>query len=58
MQKQLLFEIKHAKSYIIISNYPNIIEYAIVNVNDTLYRVVFSRNIECDSIKLLNYKNL
>lgn len=58
MQKRLLYEIKYAKSYIIISNYPNIIEYATVNVNDTLYRVVFSRNVEYDFIKLLNYKKL
>jgi len=57
MQKRIMYEIQslNHKAHIVSCCFPTVIEYTTVEVNHHNFRVLYSRNIETDFIKILNY---
>ena len=57
MQKKLMYEIQlmNHKTHFVSSCFPTVIECTTVEVNHHNFRVLYSRNIETDFIKILNY---
>jgi len=57
MQKRIMYEIQslNHKTHFVSSCFPIVIEYTIVKINHHNFRVLYSRNIETDFIKILNY---
>ena len=57
MQKRIMYEIQslNHKAHIVSCCFPTVIECTTVEVNHHNFRVLYSRNIETDFIKILNY---
>jgi hypothetical protein len=57
MQKKLMYEIQlmNHKTHFVSSCFPVVIEYIITEVNHRKFRVLYSRNVETNFIKILNY---
>ena len=57
MQKRLMYEIQslNHKTHFVSSCFPIIIELATITINGHKFKVLYSRNVETDFIKILNY---
>lgn len=57
MQKRIMYEIQslNHKAHFVSCCFPVIIEYIVVEINHQRFKVLYSRNVETNFIKILNY---